>query len=175
MRNKPEGMKPEYEEIIMTQEQKQEFTRRISQENHSGLILVLCDIFHTYGNDAIAAYEADDMIAYLQTIGQARRTMQELIDCFSKEDALGRNVIDIFRFIYGKLVRSEVHREPDELDRCIHIVDNLRVGFVHLHELDNEGAVMQNVHQVYAGLTYGKGTLNESIQGVNYENRGYQV
>ena len=37
----------------MTQEQKQEFTRRISQENHSGLILVLCDIFHTYGMDAM--------------------------------------------------------------------------------------------------------------------------
>jgi flagellar protein FliS len=55
------------------------------------------------------------------------------------------------------------------------MVDDLRVGFVHLHELDNEGAVMQNVHQVYAGLTYGKGTLNESIQGVNYEKRGYQV
>ena len=146
----------------MTQEQKQEFTRRISQENHSGLILVLCDIFHTYGMDAMAAYEAENMTTYLQTIGQARRAMQELIECFSKEDPLGRNVIAILRFIYGKLVRSEV-------------VDDLRVGFVHLHELDNEGAVMQNVHQVYAGLTYGKGTLNESIQGVNYEKRGYQV
>ena len=127
----------------MTQEQKQEFTRRISQENHSGLILVLCDIFHTYGMDAMAAYEAENMTTY--------------------------------RFIYGKLVRSEVRRQPDELDRCVQMVDDLRVGFVHLHELDNEGAVMQNVHQVYAGLTYGKGTLNESIPGVNYEKRGYQV
>lgn len=159
----------------MTQEQKQEFTRRISQENHSGLILVLCDIFHTYGSDAMAAYAADDRAAYLQNIGQARRTMQELIDCFSKEAALGRNVIAILRFIYGRLVRSEVRRQPDELERCVQMVDDLRVGFVHLHELDNEGAVMQNVHQVYAGLTYGKGTLNESIQGVNYENRGYQI
>ena len=97
----------------MTQEQKQEFTRRISQENHTGLILVLCDIFHTYGNDAIAAYEADDTTAYLQNIGQARRAMQELIECFSKEDPLGRNVIAILRFIYGKLVRSEVRRQPD--------------------------------------------------------------
>ena len=70
----------------MTQEQKQEFTRRISQENHSGLILVLCDIFHTYGMDAMAAYEAENMTTYLQSIGQARRTMQELIDCFSGED-----------------------------------------------------------------------------------------
>ena len=159
----------------MTQEQKQEFTRRISQENHSGLILVLCDIFHTYGDDAIAAYEADDGTAYLQNIGQARRTMQELIDCFSKGDSLGRNVIAVLRFIYGKLVRSEVRRQPDELDRCVQMVEDLRVGFVHLHELDNEGAVMQNVHQVYAGLTYGKGTLNESIQGVDYGTRGYQV
>ena len=48
----------------MTQEQKQEFTRRISQENHSGLILVLCDIFHTYGMDAMAAYEAENMTTY---------------------------------------------------------------------------------------------------------------
>mgnify|MGYP002520656052 FL=1 len=159
----------------MTQEQKQEFTRRISQQNHSGLILVLCDIFHTYGNDAIAAYEADDRMAYLQNIGQARRAMQELIDCFSKEDPLGRNVIAILRFIYGKLVRSEVRRQPDELERCVQMVDDLRVGFVHLHELDNEGAVMQNVHQVYAGLTYGKGMLNESVQGVDYGTRGYQV
>ncbi len=168
-------IRQEYEETTMTQEQKQEFTRRISQENHSGLILVLCDIFHTYGMDAMAAYEAENMTTYLQTIGQARRAMQELIECFSKEDPLGRNVIAILRFIYGKLVRSEVRRQPDELDRCVQMVDDLRVGFVHLHELDNEGAVMQNVHQVYAGLTYGKGTLNESIQGVNYEKRGYQV
>ena len=51
----------------MTQEQKQEFTRRISQENHSGLILVLCDIFHTYGMDAMAAYEAENMTTYLQS------------------------------------------------------------------------------------------------------------
>ena len=159
----------------MTQEQKQEFTRRISQENHSGLILVLCDIFHTYGMDAMAAYEAENMTTYLQSIGQARRTMQELIDCFSREDALGKDVITIFRFIYGKLVRSEIRRQPDELERCIHVVDHRRVVFVHLHEIDTEGAVMRNVHQVYAGLTYGKGTLNESIQGVDYGTRGYQV
>ena len=101
--------------------------------------------------------------------------MQELIGCFSQDNVCGRNVIAIFRFIYGKLVRSQIRREPDELDRCLQMMKKLRTGFVHLHEMDPEDAVMQNVHQVYAGLTYGKGTLNESIQGVNYETRGYQV
>ena len=54
----------------MTQEQKQEFTRRISQENHSGLILVLCDIFHTYGMDAMAAYEAENMTHTCKRLGR---------------------------------------------------------------------------------------------------------
>ncbi len=159
----------------MTQEQKQEFTRRISQENHSGLILVLCDMFELYVDDAETAYKNKEEDRYLFNMEQARRTMQELIGCFSQDNVCGRNVIAIFRFIYGKLVRSQIRRKPDELDRCVQMMKKLRTGFVHLHEMDPEDAVMQNVHQVYAGLTYGKGTLNESIQGVNYETRGYQV
>ena len=66
----------------MTQEQKQEFTRRISQENHSGLILVLCDIFHTYGMDAMEEYEAENMTTNLKTIWKERRAIKELIESF---------------------------------------------------------------------------------------------
>lgn len=159
----------------MTKEQIQEFTRRVSQENQSGLILILCDIFHVYCEAAITAYASEENAEYDGNIEMARRTMQELIASFSNEDELGQKVIMIFRFIYGKLVRSAIRKKPDELDRCLQMVDNLRVGFEHLHTLDTEGAVMQNVHQVYAGLTYGKGTLNESVQGVDYGNRGYQI
>lgn len=159
----------------MTKEQIQEFTRRISQENHSGLILVLCDMEHVYLNDALAAYEQGEQDVYQKNAELAKQCMHELITCFSPEDRLGRQVISILRFLYGKLVRSVVQKKPDELDRCAGMVDNLRVGFEHLHAIDNEASVMQNTHQVYAGLTYGKGTLQESIQGVNYESRGYQI
>lgn len=159
----------------MTREMIQEFTRRISQENESGLILVLCDILHVYGEEALLSYKQGCEAEYLQNVERMRRALQELISCFSMTDKLGRNVVAILRFIYEKLVRSSVRRKPDELDRCIRMIDNLRVGFVHLHDIDMEGPVMQNTHQVYAGLTYGKGTLNESVQGVDYKNRGYQA
>ncbi len=159
----------------MTKEQIQEFTRRITQENHSGLILVLCDMEQVYLEDALHAYEQGEQSVYLKNAEMAKQCMHELITCFSSEDKLGRQVITILRFLYGKLARSVVRKEPDELDRCAGMIDNLRVGFEHLHTLDKEGPVMQNTHQVYAGLTYGKGTLQESIQGVNYESRGYQI
>lgn len=158
----------------MTKDQIQEFTLKITQENHSGLILVLCDMEKIYMQDAMDAYP-QDMDGYLKNVELARRGMNELISCFNPADPLGVRVVTILRFIYGKLVKSAVKQEPQDLDRCKEMVDNLRVGFVCLHEIDTDGPVMKNTHQVYAGLTYGKGTLNESVQGVDYSSRGFKA
>lgn len=158
----------------MTKEQIQEFTLKITQENHSGLILVLCDMEKVYIQDAIACYPGD-RDGYMKNMEMAKRCMNELISCFNRRDGLAARVISILRFIYGKLVNSAVKGQPDDLDRCLEMIDNLRVGFVRLHELDTEGPVMKNTHQVYAGLTYGRGSLNESVQGVDYSSRGFKA
>ena len=96
------------------------------------------------------------------------------MSCINPRDELGKKVLVIFRFIYDKLVSSEVKRKPDDLDRCKGMLDNLRVGFEKLHSIDDEEPVMKNAHQVYAGLTYGKGTLSESTLGDTY-NRGFMA
>ena len=44
----------------MKKEQIVDFTRRISQANRSGLVVVMYDIFFTYLDDARAAYDAAD-------------------------------------------------------------------------------------------------------------------
>lgn len=159
----------------MTKEQISEFTLRTSQSNHSGLILVLFDVERVYVDDAIAAYEAGDMDVYLKNIGLAKRAHNELMSCINPADTLGRQVLLIFRFIYAQLTVSEVKRMPKELDRCSDMMDNLRKGFVRLHELDDDEPVMRNTHQVYAGLTYGKGVLNESVENADYVRRGFTV
>ncbi len=158
----------------MTREQIKEFTFRTTQENHSGLILVLFDVEKVYINDALTAYENGEQATYLRYIELAKKTHNELMSCINPQDVLGRRVLAIFRFVYGKLVSSAVKRRPDELDRIISMMDNLRESFVHVHELDKEGPVMKNTHQVYAGLTYGKGVLNESIQ-TDLSNRGFKA
>lgn len=159
----------------MTKEQIQEFTLRTSQANHSGLILVLTDMDKIYINDAITAYDTGDMAQYGKYIGLAKRTHNELMSAFNPKDGLGRRVLNSLRYIYGLLVSSQVKNQPKELDRCIEMLDSLKVGFEHLHEIDTEGPVMKNTHRVYAGLTYGKGVLNESLGNVDYSNRGFTV
>ena len=159
----------------MTKEQIKEFTLKTTQENHSGLILVLFDMQKIYVTDGLEAYDRGDIEEYVRQINQARKVLNELLGCLDAGDPLARRVIAVMRFIYRKLTDSTVRRKPDDLDRCQDMMDNLRVGFVRLQEIDDEGPVMKNTHQVYAGLTYGKGKLNESIQGVDYAKRGYKA
>ncbi len=158
----------------MTKEQIKEFTLRTTNSNHSGLILVLFDVVNVYITDSICAYNSDDKEQYIKNIRLAKKSHNELMSCINPADSLGRRVLDIFRFIYGKLASSEAKRKPDELDRCKVMLDNLRVGFEKLHSIDDEKPVMKNAHQVYAGLTYGKGTLSESTLGDTY-NRGFKA
>jgi len=158
----------------MTKEQIKEFTLRTTNANHSGLILVLFDVTRVYILDAIASYDEEDLETYLKYIRMAKKSHNELMSCINPKDDLGKKVLQVFRFIYGKLVMSEVKRKPDDLDRCLVMLDNLKVGFEKLHSIDTEGPVMKNAHQVYAGLTYGKGTLSESTLGDSY-NRGFKA
>lgn len=157
----------------MTKEQIQEYTLRISQANHSGLILVLTDICITYINDSIKCYADSDAIGYKSNIDQALKAQNELIDCFNPADTLGREVVVLLRYIYGRLVSSQVKSRPVDLEATVDMLGRLKVSFEKLHEIDDEGPVMKNTHQVYAGLTYGKGSLNESVAGADVASRGY--
>lgn len=159
----------------MTKEQIKEFTLKTSQANHSGLILILVDIDKIYMQDAIDAYEADDKVNYAKYVNLAKRAHNELMSTMNPADPMGKKVLNVLRYIYARLVSSQVKGKPQDIDRCIAMLETLEPGFEKLHELDTEGPVMQNTHRVYAGLTYGKGVLNESIEGTDYTRRGFKV
>lgn len=159
----------------MTNEQIKDFTLRTSQANHSELMLILCDVEQIYLEDAKKSYIDGDIKEYLRYIELAKKAHNELMNCINPMDAQGKNVLIIMRFVYKQLITSGVKREPVELDKCMEIMATMRVCFEKLHEIDTEGPVMKNTHQVYAGLTYGKGTLNESVQGTDYSKRGFKA
>ena len=67
----------------MKKEQIVDFTRRISQANRSGLVVVMYDIFFTYLDDARAAYDAADWDAYKEALRGAQRAIDELISALN--------------------------------------------------------------------------------------------
>lgn len=157
----------------MTKEQIREYTVRTTSANHSGLILVLTDISTTYINDSIVCYDDFNMAGFKRNVELAKKAVNELIDCFNLSNKQAREVVSLLRYIYGSLVASSIKQELYNMDQCVSILDRLRVSFEKLQEIDQEEPVMKNTHQVYAGLTYGKGTLNESVEGVDITRRGF--
>ena len=159
----------------MTREQIQEFTLKTTQANHSGLILILADMDRIYVEDALKAYDEGDIQGYNKNLELGRRTHNELMSALNPEDQMGRRVLKMLRYVYGCMNMSKIRQKPEELDSCLDVMERLQGIFLHLHSLDKEEPVMKNTHKVYAGLTYGKGILTESLDNADYSNRGFSV
>ena len=59
------------------------------------------------------------------------------------------------------------------LTRIISMLNKLQKSFEELSKTDTSGKAFKNAQEVYAGLTYGRGTLNESTS--IDANRGFTV
>jgi len=80
-------------------------------------------------------------------------------------------------YIYANkmLTKARVSGNAEPLADVTMVMDKLRAGFEGIKSQDTTGPVMQNVQQVYAGLTYGKGQLNEAFLNPQDYNRGFNA
>ena len=60
-------------------------------------------------------------------------------------------------------------------DAVREVMTKLKEAFEEVAKQDTSGPLMENTQQVYAGLTYGKGSLNEVLISGDEYNRGYRV
>jgi flagellar protein FliS len=66
-----------------------------------------------------------------------------------------------------------MERKP--LQDAEEVLQILMKGFEGIVKEDKSGPVMQNTGQIYAGLTYGRGVLNETYVDPNQFSRGFKA
>lgn len=67
----------------------------------------------------------------------------------------------LYRYVNEQLIATLVQRRPVHLDAACEVIRGLMESFEQVAKEDHSGPVMEHSQQLYAGLTYGKGTLNE--------------
>ncbi len=159
----------------MTKEQIQVYTKRITQANASGLAVILYDLTITCIEEGKTAYEAGQAEEFERVILQAQSFLQELMSMSKMENQTGYDVMALYLFISKQLLLSVVKKQPVNLDECLGYLNRLRASFAKLAETDTDEPLMEHVQQVYAGLTYGKGYLNESVDLAGDPNRGLKA
>ena len=104
----------------MTNEQKRDFTLRISQANKSALVVILYDIFLAYAKEAEEASPAES--AFHIAIANARGALSELIDSLRMEYDIAQSTYQLYRFVERELIRADIKRSTEPVPPVINSV-----------------------------------------------------
>ena len=158
----------------MTSEKKQEFTLRISGANKTGMITILYEILICYGEDAIDAFGEGKKEKARESLDMAQSCLDELIRSLDLRYELGVNLHKLYLFSKKELMVAAVTGSMNKIWRVLQNIKTLHEAYRELEKCDNSAPLMGNIQTVYAGLTYGRSSLNESISAASY-NRGFVV
>lgn len=148
----------------MNDQQKKEYTVRIAQANRSGLIVILYEMFLDYVKDA-KEVALENKSHFREEIRKARGCVGELMDCLDFNQEISHNLLSLYLYVDKELARANVRNRNAALSNCIKVMDSLLEAFREVSRQDTSEPVMENTQAVYAGLTYGKGNLKESLSG----------
>lgn len=158
----------------MTKELKQEYTLRITQANKTQLIIILYDMTLLYLEEAREALAENQKENFKMAIRKIQGCIGELVNSLNMEYDLAKLLFQLYRYIYRELIKASARYSQENLDHVDSVIEKLREAYVQIEGQDTSGPVMGNTQAIYAGLTYGRSDLNESIAGAE-SNRGFCV
>ena len=149
----------------MKNELKQDFTRRLSQCNAGEMIVIIYDILFAYLDDVKEAHEEDSH--------EQMKVLDELSHSLNFAYPLSKNLHSLYVFCKNQLARTMYENRLDGLMEAEKILRRLYGSFVEVARQDTSEPLMRNTQQVYAGMTYGRASLNENY--MDDDQRGFFV
>ena len=146
----------------MTDEQKKDFTRRITQANRGELVVIKYEILFAYFQDARTAHEAGNHEQFKQAVRQASVVLKDFEDTLDFKYEISSQLYAIYDYHCRQLSKAILHKSVVEIDQAEEMLRQLYEAFKEAAKTDSSAPLMQNTQQVYAGYTYGKNNLNET-------------
>lgn len=159
----------------MRKEKTQEFILRTTQANKTELVVILYDMILedlTYAKQLFAQSKKAD---YEKELRHAQKVVNELMAGLNYQYAISYDLLSLYSYMNKQIVAAYMKKDDSYLDSVLDCIEKLHSAFCEISRQDQSGKVMENTQQVYAGLTYGRGTLNESTIGLNDYNRGFKA
>lgn len=154
----------------MTKEDKIYYTRRITQGNKSDIIVVLFDIYFSYGQDAQAAVDSRDTEALRDAIRHMTAVVSHLKDDLDFTYDIAAQLYPLYDYVQRCLAKALYKRDSGQIEAAARVMNGLRDAFIEVARQDDSAARMQNAQTVTAGYTYGRNSLSEITDG---DNRGF--
>ncbi len=144
----------------MTKSEINEFTKRIAQSNKTQLIVITYEIIVNYIESAQNSGSDRDFIYNIQ---KAQQFLNDLTSALDYSYELSYDLLSLYSFANRCFVKSIARKQDCNLDTIKNMMLKLRESFEKVSREDKSGPVIKGAEPVYAGITYGKGSLNEMV------------
>lgn len=153
---------------------KQDFTRRLSQCNSGGMIVIIYEICFAYMEDARQAHAKGRHDEMKAAIRKAQNVLDELIGSLNFAYEISSNLYALYVFCKHELARTLYENRMDGLEEADKVMRRLYHSFAEAAKQDTSAPIMSNTQQIYAGMTYGRNQLNENDMDYDRQ-RGFFV
>ena len=173
----------------MKKERVQEFAARVTQGSKTDLIVIMYEIILEDIAEArrIAAantdasenknkgktYGTQTREEYKKELLHAARFVSELMAALDFRYRLSYELRNLYVYAHKCLTEAAFSGEIQKLSDVEDMMNGLKCAFEKVAEEDTSGPVMQNSQKLTAGLTYGRGRLNEICVDPNDAKRGF--
>lgn len=151
------------------------YTTRITQANKSELVVIIYEIILEGLEQAKKDYEEKDINLFIQQLKKTQQFLNELIVTLDFRYKISSELLPLYLYVNKCILTAIVKRDSGLVDSAQSVMKKLYIAFKEVAKEDHSEAIMQNTQQVYAGLTYGKGTLNETLFDPNGHTRGFKA
>lgn len=160
----------------MDKDRIQAYSYRITNAGRVELIVIMYEMALDYIDDAKLAADRD-LSEYFRNLTLAKRVIDQLAADLDMQYEISGQLLASYlamdRFFIGAMRRYD-EEALKKLDCLEKMIGSLHDAFKKISHDDQEGPVMQNAQQVYAGLTYSRlGQNNENYS--ESDNRGFKA
>lgn len=156
----------------MKDELRLDFQRRLSQCNKGEMIVIMYDILFAYLEEAKEEHSKGNYEGYKDAIKQGQKTLDMMIQALDFKYDIAKELHSLYATSKTLLAKAIYQNRLDGICEAEEILKHLYQGFLGAAKNDNSAPLMQNVQKVYAGMTYGRTSLNENMMD---NNRGFLV
>lgn len=153
---------------------KEDYVARIANASPLQLVIINFEIVIDYINESKNYIKIKDK-NFDFNIQKARQFLLELRSSLNMEYEISFNLMSIYNFIDSQLAKYLFNENIEIADSCIKILNNILDGFKQIEgQEENKNSLMENTHQIFAGLTYNKNGNLEEFVDID-TNRGFKA
>ncbi len=146
----------------MTDEQKKEFSLRISQSNRTEVVVISYEIILNYIESARECFRVGQMDEMIANLKNAKSFINNLASSLDLKYEISYDLINLYRYSNKIILSCIIKKSVDGLATVENIIGSLKDSFSQIAIQDTRGSAIFGSSKVIAGLTYGNNSrLNE--------------